>query len=152
MTQRSDSPLQPLHLPALMLPDTQAMPYPAVNDTPLDWADDTNDKQEPMFNDTVEKPPTPAYIRDLSGLRSPRPDPWTSIHHRNGRARRTPRQHSSRTQRNYRRAREYDRIRRPDHFPMLICSCMHRCPVASEQLPTAHVWGTSSRTQRGRCY
>ncbi|KAF5320496.1 hypothetical protein D9611_010763 [Ephemerocybe angulata] len=134
------SPLPPLRLPA------------EIN-SPIDWAGDTNDTQEPMFNDTAEKPSTPAYIRDLSGLRSPlRPDPWTSIHHRNGRARRTPRQHSSRTQRNYRRAREYDRIRRPDHFPMLICSCMHRCPVASERLPTAHDWGTSSRTQRGRCY
>ncbi|KAF5333278.1 hypothetical protein D9611_002794 [Ephemerocybe angulata] len=156
-SQRLDSPLPPPHLPTRMLPDTQATPRPAGNDTSLDWADetefDTDTKPDPQLTPSVQ--PTPSFVRDFSDLRSPCADPWKSIHQRTGRDPRTHRHRSSRTQRNYRRAREYDRIqhaRRPHHFPMLVCSCMHRCPVASEKLPTVPEWRTSSRTQRGRCY
>ncbi|KAF6748580.1 hypothetical protein DFP72DRAFT_916348 [Ephemerocybe angulata] len=92
---------------------------------------------------------TPTFIRHLSELRSTRIDPWKSIHRRNSR------HPTSRTQRNIRRAREYDRIRhirRPDHIPRLICSCVARCPIASERLPTGHELRKISRTQRARCY
>ncbi|KAF6765285.1 hypothetical protein DFP72DRAFT_1059076 [Ephemerocybe angulata] len=133
-SQRSDSPLPPPHLPTRMLPDTQVTPRPPGNDTPLDWANetdfDTDAKPDQQLTPSV--PPTPTFVRDFSDLRTPCADPWKSIHHRTGRDPRTNRHRSSRSQRNYCRARE--------------------CPVASEQLSKVPEWRKSSRTQRGRCY
>ncbi|KAF6754037.1 hypothetical protein DFP72DRAFT_900230 [Ephemerocybe angulata] len=95
----------------------------------LDWADSVHSDPDPTLKPTewitVSTPPA----RDISGLRSSAPNPWTSIRQRNGRnARVSSLRHRPRP--------PHLRSSNHGHFPIMVCSCTHICPSSRSQ------WGS----------
>ncbi|KAF6743764.1 hypothetical protein DFP72DRAFT_931885 [Ephemerocybe angulata] len=92
----------------------------------LDWADSTHSDPDLTLEPTEWIPVSVPPARDISGLRSSAPNPWTSIRQRNGRnARVSGLRHRPRPP--HRRSPNHG------HFPIMVCSCTHVCPSSRSQ-------------------
>ncbi|KAF6743315.1 hypothetical protein DFP72DRAFT_933810 [Ephemerocybe angulata] len=106
-------------------------PVSALNDLDIprdrfDWANDAHTDPEPTLESMGWIPVSAPPARDISGLRSSAPNPWTSIRQRNGRnARVSGLRHRPRP--------PHRRSPNNGHFPITVCSCTHICPSSRSQ-------------------